>query len=66
MNGEPADIVIADYGFMAVECGKGENEIVFSYETPGLKAGKVMTFVGLILLTAYCIVFKVLDKRKAD
>ena len=66
VNGEPADIVIADYGFMAVECGKGENEIVFSYETPGLKVGKVMTFVGLILLTAYYIVFKVLDKRKAD
>ena len=48
---------------MAVKCDAGENEIVFSYETPGLKAGKVISIIGVIILAAYCTGAAIKDKR---
>ena len=53
VNGEKADIVKASYGFMAVRCKAGENEIVFHYVTPGIRAGAVMTGVGAVALAEY-------------
>ena len=63
VNGEDAEIIRASYGFMAVRCGAGENKIVFKYETPGLKAGAVMTGVSALVLTGYIVYFK---KRSRD
>lgn len=63
VNGNDAEIVKADYGFMAVKCDAGENEIVFSYETPWLKAGKVISVIGVIILAAYCTGAAIKDKR---
>ena len=53
VNGEKADIVKASYGFMAVRCKAGENEIVFHYVTPGIRAGAVMTGVSAVALAVY-------------
>ena len=39
VNGEEAKIYRVNAGFMAVICEEGENDIQFSYETPGLKTG---------------------------
>ncbi len=53
VNGKEADIEKVDYGFMAVLCPEGENEIEFTYETKGLFWGKVITFVGIGTLIVY-------------
>ena len=65
VNGSEAEIIKASYGFMAVRCGAGENEIIFRYETPGLKAGAAMTGASALILTAYVIYFKKKAKKAA-
>lgn len=58
VNGEEAEIVKASYGFMAVRCKAGENEIVFSYVTPGIRVGAVLTGISVVTLIVYVIYFK--------
>ncbi len=58
VNGKPADIVKANYGFMAVKCDVGENEITFEYETPGLKCGLIISVTGIAILCGYLIIFR--------
>ena len=58
VNGKPADVIRANFGFMAVKCDSGENEITFEYETPGLKAGVIISIGGIILLAGYLIIFR--------
>lgn len=62
VNGEKADIIKVSYGFMAVKCKAGENEIVFHYVTPGLKLGAASTILSIIVLTAYIIIYRKKDK----
>ena len=64
VNGEKADIIRASYGFMAVRCKAGENEIVFRYRTPGLAAGALMTGTGAVILAGYMLYFR--KKERAD
>lgn len=55
MDGQPAKILKANTGFMAVAMDGNAHELVFTYTTPGLKAGIVCTAVGaagLVLLVA--------------
>ena len=65
VNGSEAEIIKASYGFMAVRCKAGENDIIFRYETPGLKAGAAMTGASAVILTAYVIYFKKKAKNAA-
>ncbi len=58
VNGEKKDVLKVTYGFMAVECGAGENTIEFRYETPGLKFGAITAFVGVVLLLMYLLISK--------
>ena len=53
VNGEDARIVKVNVGFMAVKVLPGENEIVFRYKTPGLKAGTLVSLAALILFLLY-------------
>ena len=55
VNGEPAEIIKANIGFMAVRCPEGECEIRFNYMTPGLIPGLIVSAAGLILLIAYVL-----------
>ncbi len=55
VNGEPVAIERVSNGFMAVRCEAGENDIVFSYETVGLKAGLWLSLGGILLLAAYLL-----------
>jgi len=62
VNGEKALIEKVDNGFMAVRCPKGEGvEIIFNYETGGLKMGIMISLFGLILLIAFVFVGKKLS-----
>ena len=57
VNGKPAEIVKANYGFMAVKADKGANEITFEYETPGLMSGLIVSLAGIALLAGYMFIF---------
>lgn len=53
VNGEPAEIVKANVGFMAVVAPAGENTIRFTYHTPGLWKGLLIAAVGFTMLLLY-------------
>lgn len=63
VNGAPADILKANIGFMAVRVPAGESEITFSYRTPGLKTGLLITGGALLLLLFYLMIAHVLVKK---
>ncbi len=65
VNGEPVQIETVNIGFMAVRVPKGRtSEIVFTYKTPGLVPGIVVTIAGAVLLTVYMILWKNPTKRR--
>lgn len=53
VNGAESEIEKVSYGFMAVLCHDGENEIRFNYKTAGLTEGKIITLSGFIIFAAY-------------
>ena len=80
VNGEKADVLRVTYGFVAVECQAGVNEIVFDYSTPGLivstqytvgentftlPGGVWISLGGLFVYLLYMLYFKLLKKQKA-
>lgn len=59
VNGEKAKIENVDGGLMAVRCPAGENiDIRFNYKTDGLKAGIIISIVGLVLFISYLVIWK--------
>lgn len=66
VNGEPAEIVRANVGFMAVACPAGEDIVIrFDYFTPGLKTGGLISLGALILLALYLVCLRQWDRRVA-
>lgn len=55
VNGQPAAVEKVNYGFMAVSCEAGDNEIRFSYETPGLRPGLTVSACGVGALLLYLL-----------
>ncbi len=53
VNGEEVTVENVDHGLIAILCGKGENEIVFSYSTPGLQTGMYLSLASVLLLLVY-------------
>lgn len=53
VNGEKAEIIKVNVGFMAVKCEAGENSIRFDYETPGGKTGLWITLFSLLVFLIY-------------
>lgn len=68
VNGEPAEIYRVNVGFMAVVVPRGEKVVIdFTYRTPGLTAGILITLLSLLLLFAYLFFTRKLkDKRQAE
>ncbi|MBE6903417.1 MAG: hypothetical protein E7480_02285 [Ruminococcaceae bacterium] len=64
VNGKEVDIEQVNNGFMAVYCDKGENKIEFSYMTPGLIVGLLISVIGIVLIIAYIIIANLYIKRK--
>ena len=65
VNGQPADVEKVNVGFMAVAVpANTESTIVFTYNTPGLMVGTIITAVGVIILAVYLILYKSPKKRK--
>ncbi len=63
VNGEPAEIFRVNVGFMAVIVPRGEKvSIEFTYRTPGLITGVLLTFLSGILLTVYLVLARKYSK----
>lgn len=62
VNGKPVKVEKVDVGFMAVPVEAGDSKIVFTYETPGLRAGLYLTLGGVVLLIGYLLVCRKVTK----
>lgn len=61
VDGEQVEVLkIANDGLIGINLEKGEHNIVFKYETSGLKLGIILTIISLIGLIGYIIY----DKKK--
>lgn len=63
VNGQPAEIVQVNLGFMAVLCDKGENEIRFDFMTPGLIPGAIAAGIALFVLVVYILISKTIRDK---
>ena len=63
INGQPAIIERANLGFMAVRVPAGEVSIRFSYMTPGLTAGMLLTFAASIILLGYTVLVNIRSRK---
>ena len=50
LDGEPVELVRADYGFTGFYVSAGQHTFSFTYELPGLKAGGAASLICLCLL----------------
>lgn len=67
VNGEEVPITRANVGFMAVEVPKGDlAEIEFTYHTPGLGTGILITLCSLMALVGYLTLVRRLTKPVPD
>lgn len=57
INRHPVPIEQVNISFMAVTVPAGESEIVFSYVTPGIKAGLLVSLAAILLYLLYCIAY---------
>jgi len=59
VNGTETEIIKVHNGLCAVYAPAGDNEIVFSYKTPGLNTGIFLNLAGLGIYIIYLIlIFK--------
>jgi len=63
VNGKAAEIENVSYGFMAVKADSGKNTITFSYKTPGLAAGFIITIIGAAGLVIYLIICRIFKRK---
>ena len=81
VNGESTKVLRVTYGFVAVECDAGVNEIEFDYSTPGLVVSSKVSFAGiemslpggvwisliaLAVYVLYMLYYKLIKKHKAE
>ena len=66
VNGKPAEIEKVNSGFMAVLVPAGESTIRFTYTTPGLYTGIMITIITAIVMIIYAIIFTFLNKKPQD
>ncbi len=64
VNGVKVQPEKTDFGFIAVPCQAGENEIVFSYMPTSLKAGIALSAASALGLCAYMVVPLAQRKRR--
>lgn len=59
VNGEPAEIKVVNYGFMAVKVPANTTSTIrFNYHTPGIVYGSVVALVCVLLLVIYLAAIK--------
>ena len=61
-NGKEVQVEKVDNGMMAIKLNKGINDIKFTYMTPGLKSGIIISIISFII---YCLYFYFNYTKKA-
>lgn len=56
VDGEKADILRADYGFMAIALSEGYHEVELKYFTPGLRIGIIVSILGVFMIALLYVV----------
>lgn len=65
VNGKDAEIIKANVGFMAVRIPAGQEvRITFTYRTPGLSAGAIITAISALLIIVYVTMASYLRKNR--
>lgn len=64
VDGVPVDIETVNIGFMAVCVPEGDHTITFTYKTPGLSTGLMISAGALIVFIVYIVVFARKDWKK--
>ena len=55
VNGEEKEVLKATYGFVAVECKAGQNQIQFSYRAPGMNIGIIVSLCAVCIWLIYML-----------
>ncbi len=66
VNGKDAEVIKVHYGLTAVAVEQGDNDIEFTYETPGLKEGKTISIISVIILIAYSLINLSINKFRTS
>lgn len=66
VNGKSVEIEKVQNGFMAVLVPEGQVDIRFTYQTPGLKLGLIITLACILLFILYLVFWKILKKVRPD
>ena len=64
VNGESSEIITVNGGLSAVIADSGDNEIKFSYESPGFSTGKKISLTAVTVTCLYAATVLALKKRK--
>ncbi len=64
VNGQDTQVLKVSGGMMAVFAPEGDNEIVFTYKTPGLFVGGIISAICLLILIVYAFVFHKIRKKE--
>ena len=64
VDGRETPILRANTMFSAVKVGKGEHKIKFTYTTPGLKIGLILTTAGCVAFICF-FVFALIKRKKS-
>jgi len=65
IDGEPAEVLNANVGFMAVKLPEGTHQVELRYETPNLRTGAMLSLVGLVVAIGFVMVSKKRSKNTA-
>lgn len=66
VDGEPAEIVNANVGFMAVQLPEGTHSVELHYETLNLRTGAILSLVGVVIVIGLVILSKKQKNTKAN
>ena len=64
VNGKETDILRVDEGLMAVLCPAGESTLDFVYQPDGIRLGKPVTLLSLVVFVSYTRYFAWDDRKK--
>ena len=65
VNGKDVKVIKSHYGLTAVAVEKGKNTLEISYQTPGLKEGKVISIISIALAVVYMFIASISGKHES-
>ncbi len=66
IDGAPSETFVADLGFIGLDVPQGSHRIQLTYETPGLKAGAILSTLGVLSFIALCVVRRTMNRTQKE